>query len=136
MHAAARMRGISSRIRVRSIVGRFLEHSRIFYFENGGQPEIYLGSADWMPRNLYERVEVLFPIRDPLLMERIVKEILPAYLADNRKARILGADGIYRRAPRPERGKGLFSAAAPDGAREHSGKRLRESAGARRQYLL
>ena len=92
---------------MRSIVGRFLEHSRIFYFENGGSPEIYLGSADWMPRNLYERVEVLFPIRDPLLMERIVKEILPAYLADNRKARILGADGIYRRAPRPERGKGF-----------------------------
>ena len=101
------LRGISSRIHVRSIVGRFLEHSRIFYFENGGSPEIYLGSADWMPRNLYERVEVLFPIRDPLLMERIVKEILPAYLADNRKARILGADGIYRRAPRPERGKGF-----------------------------
>ena len=56
------LRGISSRIRVRSIVGRFLEHSRIFYFENGGKPEVYLGSADWMPRNLYERVEVLFPL--------------------------------------------------------------------------
>ncbi len=101
------LRGISSRIHVRSIVGRFLEHSRIFYFENGGNPEIYLGSADWMPRNLYERVEVLFPVRDPLLMERIVKEILPAYLADNRKARILGSDGIYRRVPRPERAKGF-----------------------------
>ena len=59
------LRGISSRIRVRSIVGRFLEHSRIFYFENGGKPEIYLGSADWMQRNLYERVEVLFPLKDP-----------------------------------------------------------------------
>src|SRR5271166_2006811 len=93
------LRGISSRIHVRSIVGRFLEHSRIFYFENSGNPEIYLGSADWMPRNLYERVEVLFPVRDPLLMERICKEILPAYLADNRKARILGADGVYTRAP-------------------------------------
>ena len=101
------LRGISSHIHVRSIVGRFLEHSRIFYFENGGEPAIYLGSADWMPRNLYERVEVLFPIRDPLLMERISKEILPAYLADNRKARILGSDGVYRRAPRGERGKGF-----------------------------
>ena len=58
------LRGVSSRIRVRSIVGRFLEHSRIFYFENGGNPEVYLGSADWMPRNLYERVEVLFRVKD------------------------------------------------------------------------
>jgi polyphosphate kinase len=101
------LRGVSSRIHVRSIVGRFLEHSRIFYFENGGEPEVYLGSADWMPRNLYERVEVLFPLRDPLLRERICKEILPAYLADNRKARILGSDGVYTRAPRGEKGKGL-----------------------------
>jgi polyphosphate kinase len=61
------VRGLSSRIRVRSIVGRFLEHSRIFYFENGGNPDIYLGSADWMPRNLYERVEVLFPLKDPAI---------------------------------------------------------------------
>ena len=89
------LRGISSRIRVRSIVGRFLEHSRIFYFENGGTPEIYLGSSDWMPRNLYERVEVLFPLKDTLLKERITKEILPAYLGDTRKARVLGPDGIY-----------------------------------------
>jgi polyphosphate kinase len=89
------LRGISSRIRVRSIVGRFLEHSRIYYFENGGSPEIYLGSADWMPRNLYERVEVLFPLKDEQLRERICKEILPAYLADNQKARELGSDGQY-----------------------------------------
>jgi polyphosphate kinase len=101
------LRGVSNRIRVRSIVGRFLEHSRIFYFENGGDPEIYLGSADWMPRNLYERVEVLFPIHDPVLIERICKEILPAYLADNRKARILGSDGLYTRAARGDRGKGF-----------------------------
>ena len=59
------IRGISDRIRVRSIVGRFLEHSRIYYFENGGEPEVYLGSADWMPRNLHERVEVLFPLKNP-----------------------------------------------------------------------
>jgi polyphosphate kinase len=101
------LRGISSRIRVRSIVGRFLEHSRMFYFENGGKSEVYLGSADWMPRNLYERVEVLFPLRDPQLKERICEEILPAYLADNRKARILGSDGLYTRAPRGARGKGF-----------------------------
>jgi polyphosphate kinase len=101
------LRGISSHIHVRSIVGRFLEHSRIFYFENGGEPEVYLGSADWMPRNLYERMEVLFPLRDPRLMERICKEILPAYLADNRKARILGSNGLYTRAPRGPRGKGF-----------------------------
>jgi polyphosphate kinase len=89
------LRGISSRIRVRSIVGRFLEHSRIFYFANGGEPEIYLGSADWMPRNLYDRVEVLFPLKDEQLRQRIVDEILPSYLADNLKARVLGSDGIY-----------------------------------------
>src|SRR4029077_16819508 len=89
------LRGISSRIRVRSIVGRFLEHSRIFYFENGGNPEVYLGSADWMPRNLYERVEVLFPLKDPQLRARVVSEILPAYLTDTRKARLLDSNGCY-----------------------------------------
>jgi polyphosphate kinase len=103
------LRGISSRIRVRSIVGRFLEHSRIFYFENGGEPEIYLGSPDWMPRNLYERVEALFPIKDPQLCERVCTEILSAYLADTRKARILGADGTYSR-PRAARNGHGFSA--------------------------
>jgi polyphosphate kinase len=101
------LRGISSRIRVRSIVGRFLEHSRIFYFENGGKPDIYLGSADWMPRNLYERVEVLFPLKDELLRERIVNEILPAYLSDNIKARVLGQDGGYTYVRRGRNGKGF-----------------------------
>jgi polyphosphate kinase len=91
------IKGVSDRIRVRSIVGRFLEHSRIFYFENDGAPDIYLGSADWMPRNLYERVEVMFPVRDPLLRSRIQEEILPAYFADNVKTRILQADGEYVR---------------------------------------
>src|SRR5207302_1171503 len=92
------VRGVSDRIRVRSIVGRFLEHSRIFSFANGGQEEIYFGSADWMPRNLYERVEVLLPIRDPLLRQRVGQEILETYLADNVKARILQKDGTYLRA--------------------------------------
>src|SRR4029077_8430534 len=102
------LRGISSRIRVRSIVGRFLEHSRIFYFENGGKPEIYLGSADWMQRNLYERVEGLFPLKDPQLCQRVCNEILSSYLADTRKARILGSDGTYSR-PRSVRNGHGFS---------------------------
>jgi polyphosphate kinase len=102
------LRGISSKIRVRSIVGRFLEHSRIFYFENAGTPEVYLGSADWMPRNLYERVEVLFPLKDPHLCQRVCTEILSAYLADTRKARILGPDGTYSR-PRSIRNGHGFS---------------------------
>jgi polyphosphate kinase len=89
------LRGVSDRIRVRSIVGRFLEHSRIFCFHNGGDPEVFVGSADWMPRNLHERVEVLFPVKDALLRDRIVHEILAAYLADNLKARILQKDGRY-----------------------------------------
>jgi len=92
------VRGISDNIMVRSIVGRFLEHSRIYYFANAGEEEIYLGSADWMPRNLYERVEVLFPVKDELLRQRVRQEILQAYLADNLKTRILQKDGTYVRA--------------------------------------
>ena len=91
------LRGLSHRIRVRSIVGRFLEHSRIFYFENGGQPDMYLGSADWMPRNLHERVEVMFPIKSLGLRERLFGEILQSYLKDNDKARLLRQDGSYVR---------------------------------------
>jgi len=112
------IRGLSHRIHVRSIVGRFLEHSRIFCFENGGEPEVYLGSADWMSRNLHERVEVLFPIKDRLLRERVLHEILAAYLADNLKARFLQKDGRYLRAwqsstgrgKRPPRGRAAFNA--------------------------
>ncbi len=99
------VRGVSDNIRVRSIVGRFLEHSRIYYFANGGEEEIYIGSADWMPRNLYERVEVLVPLRDEMLRERVRHEILNAYLADNRKARILLPDTTYIRAWQPVHGK-------------------------------
>jgi polyphosphate kinase len=98
------VRGVSDHIRVRSIVGRFLEHSRIFYFSNAGEEEIYMGSADWMPRNLYERVEVLVPLRDEMLRERVRHEILDAYLADNRKARILLKDATYLRAWQPLHG--------------------------------
>jgi len=92
------VKGLSERIRVRSIVGRFLEHSRIFHFANGGDDEIYLGSADWMPRNLFERCEVVFPVRDAAAKARIHEEILPAYLADTLKARLQQADGSYVRA--------------------------------------
>lgn len=89
--------GVSERIRVRSIVGRLLEHSRIFYFANAGQEEMYCGSADWMPRNLFERCEVAFPIRDPKLLARLKDEILAAYLADRGKARLETSTGSYRR---------------------------------------
>jgi len=92
------VRAQSAHIRVRSIVGRFLEHSRIFHFANGGDDEIYLGSADWMPRNLFERCEVVFPVRDAAAKARILDEILPAYLADTVKARLQQADGSYVRA--------------------------------------
>ncbi len=89
------VKGLSERIRVSSIVGRFLEHSRIFDFANGGDSEIYLGSADWMPRNLFERCEVVFPVRDTAAKTRIQDEILPAYLADTTKARLQQSDGNY-----------------------------------------
>jgi polyphosphate kinase len=92
------VKGLSDRIRVRSIVGRFLEHSRIFHFANGGDDEIFLGSADWMPRNLFERCEVVFPVRDAAAKARIHDEILPALLADTVKARLQQPDGSYVRA--------------------------------------
>lgn len=91
------VKGLSENIRVRSIIGRFLEHSRIYYFANNGEEEIYCGSADWMPRNIFERCEVVFPVFDPLLRHRIRHEILAAYLADNNEARFLQPDGEYIR---------------------------------------
>jgi polyphosphate kinase len=94
------VKGLSETIRVRSIVGRYLEHSRIFSFVNGGQDETYCGSADWMPRNLYERCEVLFPVEDLEAGTRLRKEILGAYLKDNVKARMLQPDGCYVRVPK------------------------------------
>ena len=104
------VKGLSERIRVRSIVGRFLEHSRIFHFDNGGNSEIYLGSADWMPRNLFERCEVVFPVRDPAAIARIHNEILPAYMADTVKARIQQPDGNFLRASKLNDGAPVFSA--------------------------
>ena len=89
--------GLSENIRVISIVGRFLEHSRIYYFQNNGQPDLYLASADWMPRNFLRRVEVAFPIVDLALRDRIVNEVLPNFLNDRVKSRELQPDGNYRR---------------------------------------
>jgi len=103
------VKGMSERIRVRSVVGRFLEHSRIYHFANGGNDEIYLGSADWMPRNLFERCEVVFPVRDPAAIARIHEEILPAYLADTVKARMQQPDGSYLRASKLYKDAPLFS---------------------------
>jgi len=92
------VRGVSSRIRVRSVIGRFLEHSRVFVFGNGGKPEVYLGSADWMRRNIYERVEVMFHLRNPHLCNQVITEVVEPYLADTEKTRILMEDGTYVRA--------------------------------------
>ena len=89
--------GVSDNIRVTSVVDRFLEHARIFYFEADGRREVYLSSADWMPRNFTRRVEVMFPIEDPALKARIVDEILTTELADRAKARRLSPDGRYER---------------------------------------
>lgn len=90
----AGIKGLSEHIRVRSIVGTFLEHSRIFYFENNGNAEYYMGSADWMPRNLDKRVEILFPVEDPVLQEEIY-HILHMQLSDTKKAHLLMPDGHY-----------------------------------------
>ena len=90
----AAIKGLSEHIRVRSIVGTFLEHSRIFYFENNGNAEYYMGSADWMPRNLDKRVEILFPVEDPILQEEIY-HILHIQLSDTKKAHLLMPDGHY-----------------------------------------
>jgi len=90
--------GLSDRIRVRSIIGRYLEHSRIFWFANGGTEEVFAGSADWMPRNLYERCEVVFPVVAPTAMRRLRDEILESYLRDAVKARLMQPDGTYIRA--------------------------------------
>jgi polyphosphate kinase len=92
--------GVSENIRVISIVGRFLEHSRVYWFANGGKPEVYLGSADIMPRNLDHRVEVIFPVQDPALVEYLRKDVLEVQLSDNVKAREMDADGIYRKVDR------------------------------------
>jgi polyphosphate kinase len=94
--------GISDRIQVRSIVGQFLEHSRIYYFENGGAPEVYIGSADLMERNLDRRVEVLCPVLDPAMRQLLRDAVLEVLLSDTDRAWTLNTDGTYTRAAAPE----------------------------------
>jgi polyphosphate kinase len=91
------IKGLSENISVISILGRFLEHSRVYYFHNDGEEEIYLGSADLMPRNLNQRVEIIFPVEDKVLVRYIRKNILELYLQDNVKARTMKPDGTYLR---------------------------------------
>lgn len=111
------VKGLSENIRLRNIVGRFLEHARIFYFENGGQPLVFASSADWMSRNFFRRVETVFPIEDPELRRRIIEDILQIELRDNEDARELQPDGAYTAPVRPEgeepfRAQKYFMAAA------------------------
>ena len=98
------MPGLSENITVCSIVGNFLEHSRIFFFENSGEQKVFMGSADWMPRNLDRRVEILFPVEDEKLKERVI-HILDVQLNDNVKAHFLQPDGTYVK--KDKRGKAL-----------------------------
>lgn len=98
--------GIGRNITVRSIVGNFLEHSRIFYFANDGREEFYCASADWMPRNLERRVEIMFPVEEPVLREKLM-HILTTQLKDTVKASILTAEGIYEKVDK--RGKELIN---------------------------
>ncbi len=126
--------GVSKNITVRSIVGNFLEHSRIFYFENDEHYEIYCGSADWMPRNLERRVEILFPVDRPELKEKLL-HILQCQLDDNSKASVLQGDGTYQRPERRRRkpcnSQEQFCAEAAEEARAAAG----EDAGATRTFI-
>jgi polyphosphate kinase len=101
--------GVSENIRVRSIVGRFLEHSRVYWFGNDGAPELYCASADWMERNLMRRIEVGVPILQPELARRVYEETLDNYLRDNTQAWLLGSDGRYTRS-QPAKGEAPHSA--------------------------
>jgi len=91
------VKGISDNIRVLSILDRFLEHSRIYVFGEGEQAEVYIASADWMPRNFRRRVEIVFPLLEPVLKQRILTNLVPIYLGDNVKAKQMQPDGSYRR---------------------------------------
>ena len=104
------VQGLSENIRVRSILGRYLEHTRVFYFQNHGRKaRIYLGSADWMPRNFFRRIEAVFPLEDTALRKRML-QILRTYLRDNARAKLLTANGTYRKAPSPRRKEKAVSA--------------------------
>ena len=96
--------GLSENIRVRSVVGRFLEHSRVFHFHNAGAEDVYLASADWMDRNFFRRIELCFPVLDPALKRRVIREGLQPYLDDNCQAWEMGPDGAYEQF-KPRRGR-------------------------------
>jgi polyphosphate kinase len=98
------IQGLSDNIRVRSVVGRFLEHSRVFYFLNGGDEDVYLSSADWMDRNFFRRIELCFPVLDAALKRRVIREGLQPYLDDNTQAWVMSAEGGYERL-KPRRGR-------------------------------
>ncbi len=118
--------GVSENIRVVSIVGRFLEHSRVYYFQNDDSPELYLGSADLMERNLDRRVEVLFPLENPVLRDHVVRDILSIYLADNVQSRRLLSDGTFERVrPRAPRARRVDSQAIFLKGTEAGGKNRR-----------
>jgi polyphosphate kinase len=117
--------GLSENIRVISIVGRFLEHSRIYYFGNSGKPDLYLASADWMPRNFYRRVEIAFPLESPAVRDEIINEVLPRFLTDYGKARELQPDGTYVRL-KPEEGAPRSQAQLQ--FREHSRRQAKKLA--------
>lgn len=107
---AAQRDGVSDNIRVRSVIGRFLEHTRVFYFGAGEQEDLYLSSADWMNRNMLRRVELAWPVHDPLLRQRIIDECLSAYLHDEQGAWSQRPDGSYAPPPQPVDGKGAQTA--------------------------
>ncbi|OPF63749.1 polyphosphate kinase 1 [Hydrogenophaga sp. H7] len=108
----AQVPGVTDRVRVRSVIGRLLEHSRVFYFRFGDEEELWLSSADWMNRNMLRRVELAWPVTDPALRQRIKDECLSAYLHDTRDAWLLQPDGDYRRASDAIEGPGLSAQAA------------------------
>ena len=99
--------GLSENIRVRSIIGRLLEHSRVFYFHSGGREELFIASADWMGRNFFRRIEICTPVENPAIKQRIMREALTLALADNRKAWLMQPDGSYVRAAAQEGEEGL-----------------------------
>jgi polyphosphate kinase len=101
----AQVPGLTDNIRVRSIIGRFLEHSRVFYFRSGKTETLYLSSADWMNRNMFGRIELAWPVTDPVLRQRIIDECLVAYMHDTSNAWDLQADGTYQRVQPPAHGR-------------------------------
>ena len=130
------LKGVSENITVRSIVDRFLEHSRIYYFENACQPQVFISSADWMPRNFFRRIELAIPVEDGVLRERVISELLAISLADNAKARFLQSDGSYQLAPAAPGDKSCrsqvqFMAVATAGA-----EALRKSVDGKTRYPL